>query len=201
MAPSDGERRALNAAVLASILLHLLLLNALPGWRDAQRPLSPTPILARVVPERAAEPPQTGETALRSSPAPVTRVPPKRSEPRREETVARAQVAPAIAAAENGTVAQYRLAIISLARGFNRYPRIAIENNWQGRSEVRVTVGSDGAIAALAVRSGSGYEILDRQALDMIGRAASQVPLPVALRGRQFAIDIPVIFRLNDAPH
>lgn len=223
-----GERDALGTAVLASILLHLALLSALPGWREWQRSPAPVPIIARVVaePVRAALPPQ-------ATPSPERRSPPKRSEPQREEASARegltsaadapgpaqdsststpepsTSVAVATAprsepsspppAADTGTLAQYRLAIISLAKGFNRYPRIAVENNWQGRAEVRVTLGTDGTIASLGLRSGSGHEILDRQALDMIGRAAPQVALPAALRGREIAVDIPVIFSLKEA--
>jgi protein TonB len=230
------ERDALGTAVLVSILLHVVLLNALPGWREWQQSPPPAPILARLLPEqfpteRAALLPQSSPSLARPSP-------PKRSERQREETSAREVLAPAAnasapaqdssksaaepsasvgvanvaaprtepvsphpaaPAANAGTLAQYRLAIISLAKGFNRYPRLAVENNWQGRVEVRVTVGADGTIASLGLRSGSGYEILDRQALDMIGKAAPQVSLPVSLRGREFVIDIPVIFSLREA--
>jgi len=238
------ERDALGTAVLASILLHVALLNALPGWREWQRSLPPAPILARVrleqsPPERAADPSQQRGALLQQSSASLAKPsPPKHSEPQRGETSVREALAPAdnepefaqdslksaaelstsvamatITAprpepisptpapptADAGTLAQYRLAIISIAKVFNRYPRIAVENNWQGRAEVRMTVGADGTIASLGLRRGSGYEILDRQALDMIGNAAPQVPLPALLRGREFALDIPVIFSLKEA--
>jgi protein TonB len=239
------ERDALDTAVLVSILLHVVLLNALPGWREWQQSQSqvPVPILARVLPEqfpaeRAADLPQERAALLPQSSPSVTRPsPPKRSEPQRAEASVREVLAPAVnepestqdsskraaepstsvagasvtaprsepvspppaaPTADAGTLAQYRLAIISIAKGFNRYPRIAVENSWQGRTEVRMTVRADGTIASLGLRSGSGHEILDRQALDMIGNAAPQVPLPAQLRGREFALDIPVIFSLNE---
>jgi len=239
-----GERGALRTAVLASILLHALLLNVLPGWRAAQRPPEPAPILARVMPapasvSRPGEPLKERAPPPPKSPAAAAKLPPpsRSAEPQREQVLARdavssAPVAPsperempgaasesstpvayAIAAPakseavparpapaiDGGTLAQYRLAVISLAKRFNRYPRIAIENGWQGRVEVRMSVAADGAIASVGLRKGSGHEILDRQALDMIGQAAPQVPLPPALRGREFAIDIPVIFSLAEA--
>ena len=229
-----SERHALDAAVLASILLHAVLLSALPGWREWQRP--PAPILARLLPEpspaehaallqqsslslakplsskRSAS--QRVETSAREALAPAANAPEpaqdsSQSAAEPSASVGVANVAaprtepvsppPAAPAADAGTLARYRLAIISLAKGFNRYPRVAIENNWQGRVDVHMSVGADGAITSLGLRGGSGYEILDRQALDMIGQAAPQVALPEALRGREFALDIPVIFSLKEA--
>jgi protein TonB len=84
------------------------------------------------------------------------------------------------------------------ARRFKRYPRIALDNNWQGRVEVRLTVAPDGALAALDVKTSAGHEVLDRQALDMIRRAKSLTPVPSALRGREVTVDVPVIFSLNE---
>ncbi len=239
MSLREGERQALGTAVLASIVFHVLLLNALPGWRKAEQYSAPAPLLARVVTQpapaaRSSEVPKS--TATQGISAPAAKQPaPKRDAPAPESaldqeapaptaltaapvderpgvaSVSRlAQAAPVAAAsagpeavspaaADGATLAQYRLAVISLAKGFNRYPRVAIENNWQGRVEVRIRVGADGAIASLDLHQGSGHEILDRQALDMIGRAAPQVPLPTALRGRELVVDIPVIFSLGDA--
>ncbi|TAN53134.1 MAG: energy transducer TonB [Betaproteobacteria bacterium] len=236
MSLREGERQALGTAVLASILLHVLLLNALPGWREAQTTSAAAPILARVVADlapavRPGEVRKSSPTQKTSAPA-AKKAAPRPIEPAPEQALAQKAPAPtavsaapvnetpgvatgsplapaaaapaspeaaSLPAADGATLAQYRLAVISLAKGFNRYPRIAIENNWQGRVEVRVRVGADGAIASLGLHPGSGHEILDRQALDMIGRAASQVPLPASLRGRELVIDIPVIFSLRDA--
>jgi protein TonB len=223
-----GERRAFRTALLASILLHALLPQALPGWREMQRAPEPAPLLARVVPlpespSRPLGPPALDPVPPAKSAAPgarrqaskpgqstgearVTRdtaEPPAvvASEPSVSPVAATPQSAPlqAVSAIDGGTLAQYRLAVISLAKGFNRYPRIAIENDWQGRVEVRVRVGADGAIASVDLGRGSGHEILDRQALEMIGRAAPQVPLPPALRGREFAFEVPVLFSLREA--
>lgn len=218
-----GERRALRTALLASILLHALFLQALPGRREMQRAPDPGPLVARVVPlpespSRPLEPPSVRAAPSAKSSLPAARPQASKPEqPTRETGTTRDAVEPAAVAApepsaspapatpqpapaiDGGTLAQYRLAVISLAKGFNRYPRIAIENNWQGRVEVRVRVAADGAIASVDLGRGSGHEILDRQALEMIGRAAPQAPLPPALRGREFAFDVPVIFSLRGA--
>ncbi len=96
------------------------------------------------------------------------------------------------------TLAQYRFAIIAAAGRHKLYPRAALDNNWEGRVEVRMVVGKDGAIASLDVKSSAGYEILDAQAVDMIRRAWPDTPLPSGLRGREFSVDVPVVFELRD---
>ncbi|MBI2753520.1 MAG: energy transducer TonB [Betaproteobacteria bacterium] len=101
-------------------------------------------------------------------------------------------------ALDAGTLAQYRLAIISAARRYKRYPRAALDNDWQGRVEVRMTIGPGGSIAALSVRSSTGHPVLDQQALEMIERAKATAQIPQALQGREFVVDIPVIFSLRE---
>jgi len=97
-----------------------------------------------------------------------------------------------------GTLAQYRLAVIEAAKRYKRYPRVALDNNWEGRVEVRMVVSADGAIASLRVRASTGHEALDLEALEMIRQAKLQTPIPAALRGRELEIEIPVIFNLRD---
>jgi protein TonB len=98
-----------------------------------------------------------------------------------------------------GTLAQYRLAVMSAARQFKRYPRVARDQSWQGRVEIRLAIGSSGEISVLSVRSSTGYELLDQHALEMIERAKALVQIPPALRGKEFSMDIPVVFSLREA--
>lgn len=97
-----------------------------------------------------------------------------------------------------GTVEQYRLALIGATRRYKRYPAIAMEKGWQGRVEVRMVIGTNGMIASTSIKSSSGHEILDKQALDMLKKGKTTVPIPAALRGREFPIVVPVIFNLED---
>jgi protein TonB len=97
------------------------------------------------------------------------------------------------------TLAQYRLAIIAAAKRYKRYPRVAMDNNWEGKVEVRMVIGANGMISVLSVRTSAGHEILDQQALDMIKKAKPLTPIPSALRGKEFTVDIPVIFSLKDS--
>jgi TonB family protein len=92
---------------------------------------------------------------------------------------------------------QYRLQLIGEARRHKRYPPLARENNWQGDVLVAVSVGANGR-ASVNVKASSGYEVLDRQALEMFGQAARSVPVPPALRGRPFALDVRAVYGLED---
>ena len=72
-----------------------------------------------------------------------------------------------------------------------------MERGWQGRVEIRLVIRSNGVIQSTNVKASSGYEILDNQALDMVKKAKPLTPIPAALRGREFTVDIPVIFDLQ----
>lgn len=100
--------------------------------------------------------------------------------------------------ADTGTLEQYRLALIVATRRYKRYPAIAMEKGWQGRVEVQMVIGANGMIANASIKSGSGHEILDNQALDMLKKGKTTVPIPAGLRGREFSIVIPVIFNLDN---
>ena len=106
---------------------------------------------------------------------------------------------PAADAPDAGTLAEYRLALISAAKRFKRYPRVALDNEWQGKVEVRIVIDASGAIATLSVRSSAGHPLLDQQALEMIERAKELALIPPALRGKEFTVDIPVVFSLREA--
>ena len=73
-----------------------------------------------------------------------------------------------------------------------------MDNNWEGKAEVRLVIGADGNIASISIKTPSGFEVLDQQALDMIRRAKPQAPIPAALRGKGFTIDVPVVFSLKE---
>lgn len=100
--------------------------------------------------------------------------------------------------ADKGTLEQYRMALIVATRRYKRYPAIAMEKGWQGRVEVHMVIGANGMIASALIKTGSGHDILDNQALDMLKKGKTTVPIPASLRGREFSIDVPVIFNLDN---
>ncbi|HKC44057.1 MAG TPA: TonB family protein [Burkholderiales bacterium] len=98
---------------------------------------------------------------------------------------------------EPGSLAQYRLALIGTAKRHKLYPSQAIARGWQGRVEVRLVIGADGVLSAASIKRSSGYDMLDRQSLDMLRKAHALTPIPPALRGRDFAVEIPVVYELK----
>jgi periplasmic protein TonB len=98
---------------------------------------------------------------------------------------------------DGATLQQYRTGLIAFAKQFKRYPAQAMERGWEGRVEIRITVRPTGTIDNARVKTPSGYRILDEQALDMVRRALARTPVPPALVGREFSVDIPVIFELQ----
>ncbi len=91
----------------------------------------------------------------------------------------------------------YRLAVASQARRFKRYPAQAMEAGWAGTVDVRVEVGADGRPRPAAIAKSSGHELLDRAALTMIDAGALRARLPESLRGKAFAVALPVVFNLD----
>ncbi|MGH8690177.1 MAG: energy transducer TonB [Burkholderiales bacterium] len=208
--------------MLASLVLHALLLFGFPDLVDtARRAVSvPPAIIARLMePEPALAPPPADPRPIKTKPAPelpVAAAPDIRAEkpaPRIEAPAPPAPAAsPPVAVIEPRTAApspppaeapeslsrdQYRLQLIDEARRHKRYPPLARENNWQGEVPVRVLVGANGR-ASVTLRGSSGYEVLDRQALEMFGQAARAVPVPQALRGREFALDLRAVYGLEE---
>jgi TonB family protein len=78
-----------------------------------------------------------------------------------------------------------------------RYPREALSNAWEGTTEVIVVIGPDGQVKSARVEASSGHVVLDAEAVTK-ARAATGLPLPPRfLRGREFKVAIPIIFRLE----
>ena len=92
----------------------------------------------------------------------------------------------------------YRLAVAIQARRFKRYPAQAMASGWAGSAEIRIEVGRDGQPRTATVVRSSGHEPLDRAALAMIDAGALRVRLPESLRGKAFAVVLPVVFNLED---
>jgi protein TonB len=146
---------------------------------------------------RATPAPQAKPSPVAEAPAAVPPAPAAQAAPPAPAVTARTEPQPAAPSVEEaGTIARFRLDIIAAAKRFKRYPRVAMDNNWEGRTDVRIVFGADGKRLSTSIARSSGHEALDRQALDTLSKAF--VPVPPALRGKQFEIEIPVIYNLKD---
>ena len=78
-----------------------------------------------------------------------------------------------------------------------QYPKIAQMRGWQGTVKVELQIDNNGNLVTSSINKSSGFEALDKQALEMV-KKASPLPLPPeSLRNRQFNILVPVTFRLE----
>ncbi len=77
------------------------------------------------------------------------------------------------------------------------YPVIALQNSWEGKVVLGVSVTADGEVSTAQVLKESGFRILDRAALHAvndIGRLPTASPL---LAGQTLTFRVPVAYRLR----
>lgn len=171
-----------------------------PVAKSEPRPLS------KPVPQAPAQPapsalPEPAPAAPPSAPAapPVAAAPPAGAAPSAAKPEAQVSAAPQPSEApDRGSIDQYRLQVISAARKYKRYPRVAMDNNWEGAAEISMVIGANGMISALSIKTSSGHAVLDQQALEMFKRAKPLVPIPAALRGKEFTVTLRAIYSLKE---
>lgn len=135
--------------------------------------------VAPAVPPEPAPPPPVVASVQQPPPPPVP-----------------APVTPVVDHAELGKAYRQQLHD-AVERNKGPYPRLALMRRWEGSVEIRVQVGVDGKVSEVSVAHGSGYEVLDQRALDMVKAASAQVEVPRALHGTPTAVIVPVRFRLQ----
>ena len=221
----DGANRVLGYAVLASLLLHALVFYVVPAAREMSALLPPDaePLIARV--ERLEPPPAPAPAAVPKARKPAPQAPvrvvepvaaparvaepvPEPAPPRPDGVVLAPQPAPAQPAPAPAAPApppgvdprmrsDYARRINEEAERHKVYPRVAIDNVWQGEVVLAMAIGDDGRITSLRVTKSSGHRVLDDQALEMFARATPRVRMPAALRGREFELELRAVFRLD----
>jgi periplasmic protein TonB len=171
-----------------------------PAPRPAPRQVEEKPSL----PKPATKPkpvPQAGKPveAPQPAPAPAPSAPPSSPVAKAAPSASPVPAPPAVAVPDTASlIERYRAALLAEARRHKAYPTAAVDNGWEGEVVVRMAIGPDGSIAALEVRSSSGYPLLDRQAVEMFRRAKPHVALPEALLGKPFAVELRAVFNLKD---
>ncbi|MDP2247747.1 MAG: energy transducer TonB, partial [Nitrosomonadales bacterium] len=78
-----------------------------------------------------------------------------------------------------------------------QYPRIAQMRGWQGEALVDLKLDGNGAVLATRIERSSGFEVLDKQALEMVKKAAPFPAPPEILKSSVFNIQVPVSFKLE----
>jgi protein TonB len=95
-------------------------------------------------------------------------------------------------------LSEYRLNLSREARRYKRYPVFARQRGLEG--VVVIVVGTSAALPVpqVSLSRSSGHDVLDLQAMDMLNLAVRAVNLPDSLRGRDFAINLPIHFSLEE---
>jgi periplasmic protein TonB len=166
-----------------------------PEKKKAPAAKKPAPVLSTPQPAPAPAVPAPPPAVAAEAPTPPQPAPPplvaQQSQPPPQPPAQPAQPP------ESLSRDQYRLQLIDEARRHKRYPPLARENNWQGDVRVGVTIAANGR-PSVTLRGSSGYEVLDRQALEMFSQAARSVPVPPALRGQEFSLELRAVYGLED---
>jgi len=76
------------------------------------------------------------------------------------------------------------------------YPGIAKMRGWQGVVEIDFQLDGNGKILSQKIRTSSGFEVLDKQALEMVKKSNFPTP-PEVLKSSVFNVTVPVSFRLE----
>lgn len=158
-----------------------------PAVEPAPSPPDPQPVSRNPAPASAEPQPV---------PAAIASAPPSAAAPRTP-----APAAPSTEAMELRSADQYRLELIATARRIKermRYPAQAKDNNWEGDVRLGVSISSSGT-TSIAVKRSSQYEVLDRQAIEILRLASDEVLLPPMLRGKESTLrDLVFEYRLKD---
>jgi protein TonB len=165
-------------------------------------PLKPRVERPKPAPVRKPSPLTEPEPPPRPSPQPSAAEPPPASAAPAEiapPAIARAEAAPGPAGApDDGSLKDYESRLSFFAARYKAYPRVAQDNAWEGNVEVMMVVGANGVLRSISVKTSSGHEVLDRQAIEMFRRAKPLVPIPPALAGKEFTVVRWVSFGLKE---
>lgn len=147
----------------------------------------PAPVPAPPAPAVEAPPPSAPPSPPAAAPGPTAKAEPQPTSP-----------LPSTEGADALSIRQYSIEVAGLAKKFKTYPRVARDNNWEGKVVIRVAVKANGINATYSVLESSGHEVLDKQALEMVARGRGRAQIPAALRGKEFSFDIPVFYEIKE---
>ena len=96
------------------------------------------------------------------------------------------------------SVRQYRINLARAARHLKTYPSLARERGWEGVVVVVVTTVAGASVPQVTLSQSSGVETLDQAATALMEYAVQTAGMPEGLHGRQFALTLPIHYRLAD---
>lgn len=105
---------------------------------------------------------------------------------------------PAAKAPSIDVMRQYGINLARVAGKYKKFPLQARQRGWEG--EVGLVVGTSlgSVLPVVSIGKSSGFDELDRAALEMLSRAVREAVMPNELSGKQFALTLPIRFSLED---
>lgn len=101
------------------------------------------------------------------------------------------------AAAERAARSNWEGDLLAQLRPLLRYPRAAQRDGQQGVALVMISVARDGAVRSARIVRGTGYPLLDGEALATIRRGSPLPPPPSDIPGDPVAVELPIQFSLH----
>ncbi|HNV88481.1 MAG TPA: energy transducer TonB [Methylotenera sp.] len=146
--------------------------------------IKPEPVTSEPPP-----PPAVITAAPKADAPPVITAPPPPPEPPKKIEPDEADISAALS--------QYGGTLGRAIAKHKQYPKIAQMRGWQGDCLLDLKIDGSGNVLSANVKESSGFEALDKQALEMVRKASPFPAPPEALRGRSFDITVPVSFKLE----
>lgn len=175
-----------------------------PPVLATEAPEAPDDYVVPAVPEPEVTAPEVTEpdVAAPEAPAPAPEpTPPVSAAPSPATTAPSAPSTPAVTSTQpaEATAAEawngYGQLLYNLVGRNKNYPQIAVRRNWEGEVKIYARFMLGKLVEASIVTS-SGHEVLDKEALDMVRKAANQLPVGGELARKSFTVTIPVAFKL-----
>lgn len=165
--------------------------EARPVQRSAPRPMTAAgPANVPAIPAMPEAP-----AVLPTAAAPVAVAPSVPAEAATRQALVDAAAASQRAQAE--LLAGYRRQLAELFARHQEYPRIAALRGWEGEVRVRLKVARKGSLLHVQLDQSSGFEVLDRHALAMLGELPGLPALPEALVPDEILVVVPIQYKLK----
>ena len=81
--------------------------------------------------------------------------------------------------------------------GKQKYPTFALTANLEGETKIRFVLKRDGTLVSREVAVSSGHPSLDNAALQSVKNAAPFPPFPIAQKGDEATLVVPIVFELR----
>jgi protein TonB len=134
-------------------------------------------------------PPPVATPAPKAEPKPTVVAQPTPPEPPKPVTVNQEEI--------DNSRNQYGSLLSRESAQYKQYPKIAQMRGWQGDVAVDIQIDGNGNVLSTKIHTSSGFESLDKQALEMVKKASPFPMPPAALRAKPFNVLVPVSFRLE----